>query len=300
MKSIDQHILEQRNAMPAAPPVSIGAVSELAGIMADLAGLQARIARFARNLSMDSVVIGAEEENPRVPASPAQPTQKDRVLGLYASTLLNPAGIARETGIKPSSVGAYLSMGRKAKDRRVVEGDAARAVARQAGAPPAPKDDRDEDFATAVAATLERPAPRAERKPAPVPAEPPARLRLPSAPPPPRVLPKAAPAPSVSPPPEPPADWDPDIIMLVHVEAQRIDGPLGELPVSPPFALTMERLQDGGVYDNKSLQALGGWPSEGAMKEHFRIMRPKLARIGVDLVEVNKFMTKVRRTGAAA
>lgn len=244
---------------------------------------------------------GAGEDDPSAmdrhsDPAPTTPTQKERVLAVYAATVLSPAEISRETGIKQSSVSAHLSMARKAEDERALKGDAARAALKAAAElnPEAPVAE-DEDLAHAVVRTI----PAAPAKPSPRPVsskEAPPRFRLPSAAP-----AKPAPAPTVPveptvvPAAEPAPDFADDIVMVVHEESLRIYGPLGDLEVARPFALAMTRLQDGGLYDNKTLQAIGGWASEGAMKDHFRLMRPKLARIGVDLYEVNKFMTKVRR-----
>jgi hypothetical protein len=198
--------------------------------------------------------------------------KSDAVLNLYAETTLTSAEIAGKVGTGRSSVTAYISIARTAGDPRVAKGEAARKAL---------LDQR-------VRASVNQ-AP--ERDSAP-------RLRLPSAP---SAVLVAAPAtksaelPKPVEKPAPRADFDQDKIMVVDVAFLKVHGPCGVIGVSKPFALSLERMADGGTYDVETLRDLGAWPRVDALKEHFRIMRPKLAAIGIDLVAVNKFMFRARR-----
>jgi len=233
------------------------------------------------------IAKGAGEEHASAPN--ARPTQKDRVLDVYASTTLNQVEIAGQTGDKLSSVRAQISLGRKAKDERVLKGDAARAAARAAFL----ATDPDETFAAAVALTAPEPPRTVAPKSKPAADDGPPRFRPPSASPVKAMAPKAFEAPAVQV--KPSIDIDADVIMVVDEANLQIYGPLGALNVSRPLACSLTRLQDGNLYDNKLLQAVGEWPSETSMKDHFRAMRSKLARIGVDLFEVKNFGFKARR-----
>jgi hypothetical protein len=243
-----------------------------------------------------------------VPQSPAFETVLDR----YAETTITSAEIARQTGIKRSSVGAYLTMARKANDPRVLKGDAAR----RSEAPVADEPEEElkaEDIVETVIVQVDEPS----EPVTPVPAERaglssivfrrppkvvdedegPARLRIPSVPAaPPKMMPVAPPA--EEPKRTPVGDFDPGKIMVVDVEALKIHGPFGSVDVVRPFARSMERMVDGGTYDVDTLRDLGPWPRTDALKDHFSSMRRKLAAIGIDLVTVNKFMFRVRRLEA--
>jgi hypothetical protein len=241
---------------------------------------------------------------PRVPQSPACQS----VLTLYGDSALTPAEISRHLKINSSSVGCYLSMGRKAGDPRVVKGDAARR-------PKAPEQQEAEDEVVDVVETVIVPvdesAPEPQEPARPVQAnepetrifrrvprfeedEGPARLRIPSVPAP---APKAKPveAPAEEPRGTPMDDFPADKIMDVDVESLKVHGPWGSVDVVRPFARSLERMVDGNTYDVDTLRDLGPWPRTDAMKDHFSVMRRKLAAVGIDLVSVNKFMFRVRR-----
>lgn len=91
---------------------------------------------------------------------------------------------------------------------------------------------------------------------------------------------------------------DTDKILVVDVDNLRVYGPTGTLDVSRPLARVLAHMADGGVYDIKTLREIGDWNTNEAMKDHFNMMKPKLADIGVELVQVNKVMFKVRRADA--
>jgi DNA-binding CsgD family transcriptional regulator len=245
-----------------------------------------------------------------VPASPAC----RKVLDLYGETTITSAEIARQLDMNRSSVGSYLAMGRKANDPRVLKGDAARRSA--APAAKEPEELTAEDIVETVIVTVDEPSDptpqqaqpehveaglssvRVFRRPPRVADEDegPARLRIPSIPAPkPKFMPVAA---AEAPQPKPTADFNPDKIMVVDVEALKIHGPWGSVDVVRPFARSMERMVDGGTYDVDTLRDLGPWPRTDALKDHFTAMRRKLAAIGIDLVAVNKFMFRVQRLEA--
>jgi hypothetical protein len=239
-----------------------------------------------------------------VPASPAC----QKVLDLYGETTLTPAEMARQLDMNRSSVGSYLAMGRKASDPRVVKGDAAR----RAEAPEPQEGDEDgAEVVETVIVPVDESAPEPQEPAEPVQSEQPetrvfrrvprfeedegpTRLRIPSVPAP---APKAKPAetPTEEARVTPISGFDADKIMVVDVDALKIHGPWGSVDVVRPFARSMERMVDGNTYDVDTLRDVGPWPRGDAMKDHFSVMRRKLAAIGIDLVTVNKFMFRVQR-----
>jgi len=264
-----------------------------------------------------SVVTENEADSAPLPLKHYEPQSPacQKVLDLYGDTTLTPAEISRRLGMNRSSVGSYLAMGRKAKDPRVVKGDAARRSAAPAAAEAGADLEAEEIVETVIVQVDEPFAPSRHEVPEEVSAglsslrvfprvprysedddASPARLRLPSIP----AAPKAKVVETYNEEPrrEPATDFDPSKIMVVDVEASQIHGPLGVLEVARPFARSMERMADGGTYDVDTLRDLGPWPRTDAMKGHFSVMRSKLASIGIDLVTVNKFMFRVRRLEA--
>lgn len=190
------------------------------------------------------------------PAPTAPRLNYERTLDMWGETNLTAREIAAQIGLQPSSIGVYVSQGRREKDPRVLKGDAARA------------------------------------------GEPTTGFRLPSAPPAPIKIsaPVEAPKPVEAPAPRP--DFDPDKIVVVDANALRAYGPTGDLTLTRPFAHVLSHMADGGTYGVQQLRDLGPWPSVDAMTQHFSLMRPKLAAIGVELVTVNKFMYRVQRLEA--
>jgi len=213
----------------------------------------------------DAKGAGEDEASAMDRHSDPAPTERrssnfERALDLWGDTTLSAGEIASRLGLQKSSVSVYVAQGRSAADSRVRKGDAARGRVTSNDAP--------------------------------------ARLRVPSVPAAPILIQKPvdAPKPVVAPVAQP--DFDPHKIIAVDVDSLRVCGPAGDIPVSRPFAHALSRMADGGTYDVATLRDLGPWPAVDAMKEHFRIMSPKLAAIGVDLVTVNKFMYRVRRLEA--
>lgn len=251
--------------------------------------------------------------------------QSDRILDLYAETLMSSDEIAREVGCPTGNPSAYISSGRRQGDGRVFKGDAAREAHRKGRAltlyattkKKLVEIDREIGARSGTTSNLIDEARGADdaqarqgdelrgmfRKPA----EPPASGRED-----PRVSsPPAEPPPPPASKPEPAEDavdrdraqalltGDAERVIVVDTVAGKIHGPGGMWTTTQRVAKTLAPLSDGRLYGFKRVMDAGKWEKEGDIFMRVPEWTAGLAKIGVTLIHTKHIGLKLNRAEAA-
>lgn len=80
-------------------------------------------------------------------------------------------------------------------------------------------------------------------------------------------------------------------------EQNIVVGPLGDWKTTAPVIRTLRKMNDGGLYDRRTLVDEGPWSSGDDLDQQIRKWTAELAVIGVEFVDVKKAGCRIRRAG---
>ena len=205
-----------------------------------------------------------DERPPQPIAQPAEAeiTMGEQVLRLWSTTHMTREEISASVGCKLASVDAFLTTARSKGDRR---GHARRTVTQTFGAVKKPDADRAPPISGFSG--------------------------------PPRLLPAAGAQPAAPIPVTLNGTFDAMGVVAIDTRAHIIRGPLGDWQASAPVARTLKRMNDGMLYDRRTLLEAGPWPGEECFASQFPSMTRHLAAIGIELVDVKKAGCRIRVSG---
>lgn len=80
-------------------------------------------------------------------------------------------------------------------------------------------------------------------------------------------------------------------------ERNIVAGPLGDWKTTKPVVRTLIKMNDGGLYDRRTLVDEGPWSSSDDLDQQIRKWTVELAVIGIEFVDVKKAGCRIRRAG---